>query len=71
VDDLLGDADVAMYQAKAKGKGRHQVYSPEAVAAAAAADPTQTDGAGRSSWIGRAPHVRRSTLGPRMEPEAG
>ena len=34
VDDLLGDADVAMYQAKAKGKGRHQVFSPEAVAAA-------------------------------------
>jgi diguanylate cyclase len=71
VDDLLGDADVAMYQAKAKGKGRHQVFSPEAVAAAAVADPTGGDAAGRPSWIGRAPHVRRPTLGPRMEPEAG
>jgi diguanylate cyclase (GGDEF)-like protein len=28
VDDLLGAADVAMYQAKAGGKGRHQVYAP-------------------------------------------
>jgi hypothetical protein len=59
-----------MYQAKAKGKGRHQVFSPEAVAAAAAADPTDA-AAGRPSWIGRAPHVRRPALGPRMEPEAG
>ncbi len=71
VDDLLGDADVAMYQAKAKGKGRHQVFSPEAVAAAAAADLTDVADGERPSWIGRAPHVRRPTLGPRMEPEAG
>lgn len=71
VDDLLGDADVAMYQAKAKGKGRHQVFSPEVVAAASAADPGDADAAGRPSWIGRAPHVRRPSLGPRMEPEAG
>ena len=72
VDDLLGDADVAMYQAKAKGKGRHQVFSPEAVAAAAAADADGgIDGAGRPSWIGRAPHIRRPAMGSRMEPEAG
>lgn len=69
VDDLLGDADVAMYQAKAKGKGRHQVFSPEAVAAAAAGDLADA-GAARPSWIGRAPHVRRPTI-PRLEPEAG
>jgi diguanylate cyclase (GGDEF)-like protein len=27
-DDLLRDADVAMYQAKALGKGRHQLFAP-------------------------------------------
>ena len=68
VDDLLGDADIAMYQAKAKGKGRHQVFAPDV--AAAAADPAIVS-SGRRSWIGRAPHVRRGASAPRLEPEAG
>ena len=33
VDDLLGEADVAMYQAKASGKARHHVFSPAAAVA--------------------------------------
>ncbi len=62
VDDLLGDADIAMYQAKASGKGRHQVFSP-------AAEPVgDTD---RRPWSDRQPTVRRSPFPTRLEPEAG
>jgi diguanylate cyclase (GGDEF)-like protein len=71
VDELLGDADVAMYQAKAKGKGRHQVFSPESVAAADVGPEGASDPGERRSWTDRAPHIRRPALGPRMEPEAG
>ena len=64
VDDLLGDADVAMYQAKAGGKGRHQVFAPTAVAT--------TDGiGGRRPWSDRQPTVRRAPFPTRLEPEAG
>lgn len=59
VDDLLGDADIAMYRAKAHGKGRHEVFAPEA------------DADVRRSWRDRAPLVRRPSLRPRLEPEAG
>jgi diguanylate cyclase (GGDEF)-like protein len=67
VDQLLGDADIAMYQAKAKGKGRHQVFAPDVVAEGAPGD----GGTARRSWIGRAPHVRRGRTATRLEPEAG
>jgi len=75
VDDLLGDADIAMYQAKAMGKGRHHVFSassPEARAARARA------------WVDRTSSVARSAVSPmggqpggqplggaRLEPGAG
>jgi diguanylate cyclase (GGDEF)-like protein len=67
VDDLLGDADVAMYQAKALGKGRHQVFD----AASGEDRATRT-----RAWIERGPTMRRpAAAGPmsvaRLEPEAG
>jgi diguanylate cyclase (GGDEF)-like protein len=66
VDDLLGDADVAMYQAKARGKGRYQVFKET--------DPTAR-GAADQTWVERGPTVRRREpirLGePRLEPGAG
>ena len=69
VDDLLSDADIAMYQAKALGKGRHQVF------AGAAADAGGVDlvDAGRTQrWLGRVPLVRRAPGSTaRLEPEAG
>jgi diguanylate cyclase (GGDEF)-like protein len=67
VDDLLGNADVAMYQAKAMGKGRHQVYD----AASAAAHGKRAGG-----WVERGAGVRVAGAPPtrgvaRLEPEAG
>jgi diguanylate cyclase (GGDEF)-like protein len=72
VDDLLGEADVAMYQAKALGKGRHQIFSPEALAGAeAAAPPTVAEGE-RRPWHVRRPIVGRPDIRPTsLEPEAG
>jgi diguanylate cyclase (GGDEF)-like protein len=67
VDDLLGDADVAMYQAKALGKGRHHVFDAA----------SSEDRASRArAWVEQGPTVRVSpgipSLGPaRLEPEAG
>jgi diguanylate cyclase len=54
VDDLLADADVAMYQAKALGKGRHQVFS------ATGAEDRATRPRG---WVEQGPTLRRPTTG--------
>jgi diguanylate cyclase (GGDEF)-like protein len=69
VDDLLGDADIAMYQAKALGKGRHQVF---AGATSDSADAALDDAGRTQRWLGRVPRVRRpSASTTRLEPEAG
>jgi diguanylate cyclase (GGDEF)-like protein len=71
VDDLLGEADVAMYQAKALGKGRHQVFSAAALANAEPAAGHGAVDAGRR-WLVRRPTVPRPDLRPgSLEPEAG
>jgi diguanylate cyclase with GGDEF domain len=67
VDQLLGDADIAMYQAKAHGKGRHQTFDPSATEAAPGSDGEP----GRRPWSMGTPHVRRAGPAPRLEPEAG
>jgi diguanylate cyclase (GGDEF)-like protein len=66
VDDLLGDADIAMYRAKAQGKGRYHLFRETDAAARAARD---------QSWVERGPTVRRREplrlAEPRLEPRAG
>jgi diguanylate cyclase (GGDEF)-like protein len=66
VDDLLGYADIAMYRAKAQGKGQYHVFRESDPAARAARDQT---------WVEREPTVRRrepiSLAQPRLEPGAG
>jgi diguanylate cyclase (GGDEF)-like protein len=72
VDDLLGEADVAMYQAKALGKGRHQVFSPEALAGAEASAPLTAEEHDRRPWHVRRQIVPRADIRPTsLEPEAG
>jgi diguanylate cyclase (GGDEF)-like protein len=73
VDDLLSDADIAMYRAKAQGKGRYHVYR--------GTDPAEQ--AARQAWLERGPSVRhREPVPPpgrehaalggiRLEPNAG
>ncbi len=62
VDDLLGDADVAMYQAKALGKGRHHVFTGNPAGASAR----------ERSWSEHPRTVRRPSLGTAsLEPGAG
>lgn len=67
IDDMLSDADVAMYQAKALGKGRYHLFDP--TSAAARAKRTR-------AWVERGAIVRRpipaGDLGmPHLEPGAG
>ena len=61
VDDLLGDADVAMYQAKARGKGRYQVFDAH----------SGEERAGRvRAWSERGPTVRRPRVDRHRTPGA-
>ena len=66
VDDLLGDVDIAMYRAKALGKGRFHIYVDSDPAALAARDQT---------WVQRGLTFRRREairlVEPRLESEAG
>jgi diguanylate cyclase (GGDEF)-like protein len=71
VDDLLGKADIAMYRAKAQGKGRYYVFSLEDVldteAMAGRVVPAE-----RSSAPRRGPSFRKPSMGqPALGPEPG
>jgi diguanylate cyclase (GGDEF)-like protein len=46
VDDLLGAADIAMYQAKAGGKGRHQVFAEDGAVTESGVDEAAGQAAG-------------------------
>ncbi len=71
VDDLLGDADVAMYQAKALGKGRHHVFDP--ASGEARADPDTGLGRERADRPrpGHAGLAARRTPGARSGLDSG
>jgi len=66
VDDLLGDADVAMYRAKALGKGRFHVFRESDPAVLAPRDQTWQE---RGSTARRRDSIR--LVEPRLEAEAG
>ena len=64
VDDLLGDADIAMYQAKAQGKGRHHVFDAAERRRARRDGPRPGWSADRRSAAATAPALAE----PRLEP---
>lgn len=65
VDDLLGQADIAMYRAKARGKGRHHVFDAEGTTdpVAAGAHSADRPAAARRGLSFRKPNVGRPALG--------
>jgi diguanylate cyclase (GGDEF)-like protein len=66
VDDLLGQADIAMYRAKAQGKGRHHVFSGADVLDDQAAVGRLSEATGRAVRRGlsfRKPGVGRAAFG--------
>jgi len=65
VDDLLGQADIAMYRAKARGKGRHHVFGVEGTTDPVAAGTPSPDrpAAARRGLSFRKPTVGRPALG--------
>jgi diguanylate cyclase (GGDEF)-like protein len=71
VDDLLGQADIAMYRAKAQGKGRYYVFSPDDVLDSEAVAGRIVPGR-RTAAPGRGPSFRKPSMGqPALGPEPG
>jgi diguanylate cyclase (GGDEF)-like protein len=70
VDDLLGQADIAMYRAKARGKGRHHVFSRDETSGAVAASGAPT--ADQPVTAPRGPSFRKPNVGrPALGQEPG
>ena len=63
-DALMGQADIAMYRAKAQGKGRHHLFNPDDVIDNEAATGRVAEGASRRRLSFRKPAVGRTALGP-------
>ena len=63
-DALMGQADIAMYRAKAQGKGRYHLFDPDDVIDNEAATGRVAEGASRRRLSFRKPAVGRTALGP-------